>query len=83
LFALKIFALWLAFKIRKVKITGLNDSKFIVSIIYITTILLAVCALIYFTLYTRNLMLYTILFSSITYSIVTIILGLTFIPKAI
>jgi len=81
-FVLKVMALWLAFKTRNVKITALNDSKFIAAIVYLTTIILALGAIFYF-IANENINEFDILFSLMTFLTATVILGLTFIPKVI
>ena len=76
---LQIFALLLAFSIRKVKVKGLNDSKYIAAAVYITSISLAVIIVATYTLRTHIngfATLYSIGFCFGT----TIILILVFVP---
>ena len=47
---LTIFALFLAFRTRKIKIKGLDDSKYIAASIYVTSIVLAVIVVSTYTL---------------------------------
>ncbi len=47
---LQIIALLLAFSIRKVKVKGLNDAKYIAAAIYVTSIVLAVIIVATYTL---------------------------------
>ena len=47
---LQVFALLLAFSTRKVKVKGLNDSKYIAAAIYVTSIVLAVTIVSTYTL---------------------------------
>ena len=47
---LQVMALFLAFAIRKVKVKGLNDAKYIGAAIYVTSIVLAVVIVATYTL---------------------------------
>ena len=47
---LQVMALFLAFAIRKVKVKGLNDAKYIGAAIYVTSIVLAVIIVATYTL---------------------------------
>ena len=51
--ALQVIALVLAFSIRKVKVKGLDDAKYIAAAIYVTSIVLAVIIVCTYTLVTR------------------------------
>ena len=77
---LQIIGLVLAFQTRKVKLQGLNDSKFVAAIIYISSIMLVVLALVTFSLRT-----YINIGTGISvfgiFSLTTISLSLIFIPK--
>ena len=77
---LQIIGLVLAFQTRKVKLQGLNDSKFVAAIIYISSIMLVVLALVTFSLRT-----YINIGTGISvfgiFSLTTISLALIFIPK--
>ena len=77
---LQIIGLMLAFQTRKVKLQGLNDSKFVAAIIYISSIMIVVLALVTFSLRT-----YINIGTGISvfgiFSLTTISLALIFIPK--
>ena len=77
---LQVAALFLAFGIRKVKVKGLNDSKFIAATVYITSIILTVQIIVYITLndYVNS---FSALFSTCIFITSTIVLGLIFIPQ--
>ena len=77
---LQIFAMFLAFGTRKVKVKGLNDSLYIAAIIYITSILLVVIIVVSLLLNSKLNTFTTALSASIFIS-TTVILGLVFIPK--
>ena len=77
---LQVCSLYFAFQIRKVKVKGLNDAKYIAVIVYITTIVLVTTLVTSFALSS-----YINIFASV-YSIgiwvtATVILGVMFIPK--
>ncbi len=81
---LQTAALYFAFKISKVKVKGLNDSKYTAAVVYIITILaitLAITSLVF------NVENYINVSASITGILIwmagTLILGLVFIPKVI
>ena len=77
---LQTTALVLAFKIRKVEIKVLNDSKEILAIVYITTVILVEIMLVSALLYSyRNIRL--LLYYSGVLIITTVIVGLVHIPK--
>ena len=76
----QISAVPLAFAIRKVKMKGLNDSKYLISIVYITSISLAVTIVCFAALYEK------VNTSAAIYSIgawvtSTVILCFMFVPK--
>ena len=77
---LQVAALFLAFGIRKVKVKGLNDSKFIAATVYITSIILTVQIIVYITL-NEHVDTFSALFSTCIFITATIILGLIFIPQ--
>ena len=79
-FILHAIALVLAFKIRKLKITALNDSRETVAIIYCCTVLLLVESLLLFVLF-RSISTITILWAIFVSSIAMVHLLLTFAPK--
>ena len=77
---LQIIALVLAFSIRKVKVKGLDDSKYIAAAIYVTSIVLATTVI--FTFFLANLInAFAALFSTGIFIGTTVILGLVFVPK--
>lgn len=80
---LQVIGILLAFLTRKVKVKGLRDSKFIAAIVYISSIVLVVLALVNFSL---GLFINTgtgpgIFVISIL-TLTTVILALVFVPKA-
>ena len=77
---LTIFALLLAFRTRKVKIKGLDDSKYIAASIYVTSIVLAVIIVSTYTLrdYANS---YPGVVGIGLLQGTTIILGLVFVPR--
>ena len=79
---LQIVGILLAFQTRKVKLHGLRDSKFIAAIIYISSIVLVVLALVVFAL---RVYINTGagIYASGVVVLSTIILSLVFIPKVI
>lgn len=73
-------AVILAFSIRKVKIKGLNDSKEISAIVYITSIILVLT--IVMTLALRDFINVSGAVNAVGYSTAaTVVLGFIFIPK--
>ena len=77
---LQVASLFLAFGIRKVKMKGLNDSKFIGATVYITSIILTIQIIVYITL-NEYVNTFSALFSTCIFITATIILGLIFIPQ--
>ena len=77
---LQIVAMIFAFSIRKVKVKGLNDTKFIVAIVYVTSISTAVIIVAAYTLNTK-VNGYAALFSTAVVIGTTTTLGLVFVPK--
>ena len=77
---LQVIALILAFSTRKIKVKGLNDSKYIAAAIYITSIVLAVT-----TVSTYTLMDYVNVYPAVVgigfLLGTTMILGLVFVPR--
>ncbi len=76
---LQIIALVFAFSIRKVKIKGLNDTKFIVAAIYITSIVTAIVIVFTYTL-DQYINTFAGLFSLGFFIGTTAILGLVLVP---
>jgi hypothetical protein len=77
---LQIIAMIFAFSIRKVKVKGLNDTKFIVAIVYVTSIATATIIVAAYTLNTK-INGYAALFSAAIVIGTTTTLGLVFVPK--
>ena len=78
--ALQIIALVLAFSIRKVKVKGLNDVKYIAAAIYVTSIVLAVILISTYTL-TDFVNGFIAVVCTGNFIGTTFILGLVFVPK--
>lgn len=76
---LQIIALVLAFSIRKVKVKGLDDAKYIGAAIYVTSIVLAVIIVATYTL-TTYINAFAALFSLGFVFGTTVILFLVFVP---
>ena len=79
---LQLLGIVLSFQTRRVKYTGLRDSKYITAIIYISSIVLAILALVTFSLRTY-MNIGTGIFVSGYFILTTIFLSLIFIPKVI
>ena len=77
---LQIIGIILAFQTRRVKLHGLRDSKYIAAIIYISSIVLVVLALVSFSLRTF-INIGTGIFALGILIFTTIFLSLIFIPK--
>ena len=77
---LQVIALVLAFSIRKVKVKGLNDAKYIAAATYVTSIVLAVIIVATYTL-KDFVNAFPALFCTGFLIGTTFILGLVFIPK--
>ena len=78
--ALQICALYLAFKTRKVKIKGLNETKYITALIYMETLIVILTLVVTFAL-TDYVNIYAAAQSIGNTATGSAILGLTFIPK--
>ena len=77
---LQVMAMIFAFSIRKVKVKGLNDTKFIVAIVYVTSLSTAVIIAAIYTLKTR-INVFALVFSTAILIGTTTTLGLVFVPK--
>ena len=77
---LQLLSLLLAFRTRSIKVKGLDDPKFIVSTVYITTIGLVVITMATFVL-RAYLNIYTAIVCIALFLSTVVILGLVFIPK--
>ena len=76
---LQVVALILAFSIRKVKVKGLDDSKYVAAAIYVTSLVLAVIIVCTFTLQSF-INVFAALFFSGFFAGTTVILVLVFVP---
>ena len=77
---LQLLGIVLSFQTRRIKYIGLRDSKYITAIIYISSIVLAILALVTFSLRTY-INIDTGIFVSGYFILTTIFLALIFIPK--
>ena len=77
---LQIVGIVLAFQTRKVKLQGLRDSKFVATIIYISSVILVAIALVTFAL-RRYINVGGGIIAVGVFSLTTTILALIFIPK--
>ena len=77
---LQILAFFLAICIPRVKVKGLNDAKYIVAAVYVSSLGLLLSTLTHFTL-TDYINIHTALFAIALLFSGTAILGLLFIPK--
>ena len=79
---LQVFALYLAFQIRKVKVKGLDDAKYTAIVVFINTILavtsLATIAIFSVTKYINTT---SLIYGTSVWISATTVLGLMFIPK--
>ena len=76
----QVFAVFLAFRTRKVTIKALNDSKYLTIIIYSSAIiitLMAICAVLLADFLTLD----ATVFGGLILIFTTVVLGMTFIPK--
>ena len=80
IFGLQLFAVFLAFKTRKVKIKGLNDAKYIAAIVYIVSIQSIGNVAISFTL-RGYVNAFPAAFNMLTLVVATLVLALVFLPK--
>ena len=77
---LQLIALLLAFRTRNINVKGLDDAKYIISTVYITTVGIVVIAMTFFVL-REFLIVYTATVSLTLFFGTAVILGLIFIPK--
>ena len=82
LVVLQIIGIILSFQTRKVKVQGLSDSKYIATIIYISSIVIVVLALVTFSLRTYINIGTGIVVAGI-FILTTIFLALVFLPKVL
>ncbi len=76
---LQVVALVMAFQIRKVKVKGLNDAKYIVAAVYVTSIVLAVIIVSTYSL-VEYINVYPVVFGLSLLVGSTAILTLVFVP---
>ena len=82
LILLQVVALFLAFKMRKVKIKVLNNSKLVAAVIYVTSIVMVALIIVTFTLDTY-IVLAEAMFSAGLITATTIFLAFIFVPKVL
>ena len=80
LVVLQIIGIVLSFQTRKVKVQGLRDSKYIATIVYISSIVIVVLALVTFSL-RPYVNIGTGIFVGGIFILTTIFLALIFLPK--
>ena len=71
---------FLAFKIRKVKIHGLNESREVSAILYITSIMLVIMIVVSYA-FGDYIDVEAAVFGFGLSTLITVVLGLTFVPK--
>ena len=77
---IQLISLLLAFRIRNIKVKGLDDAKYIVSAVYITTISIVIITMTFYVL-REYLTVYISTTTLVIFLSTTAILGLVFIPK--
>ena len=77
---LQLIALLLAFRTRNIKVKGLDNAKFIISTVYITTIGIVLIAMASYLL-REYLNIYTAVMTLSLFFSTSVIIGLVFIPK--
>ena len=77
---IQLAALILALCTHNIKVKGLDDAKYIIAGVYITTIYLLLSAMTIYAL-REYLSTYTAIFVLLTFFATTLILGLVYIPK--
>ena len=79
---LQLIGLVLALRTRKVKVKVLNDAKYIITLVYVSSIVLVIIAIVRFTL--ESMMhVSEVLYSGGLLLATTVFLSLTFVPKMI
>ena len=78
---IQLIAMLLALCTHDIKVKGLDDAKYIIASVYITTIIMLLAAMTTYTL-AENLYTYATTAFILTFSSTTLILGVVFIPKA-
>ena len=79
-FILYICAFYFAFRLRKVKIKGLHDAKYIIAFVYTTSVLIAMTCIATLTL-SKYINVYGAIYSTGFWLATTAMLGLLFTPK--
>ena len=79
-FSLYICALYFAFRLRNIKMKGLNDAKYIAGFVYTTSIVVAMTFISTMTL-SHYLNVFAVIYSFGFWFVNTSVLGLLFIPK--
>ena len=77
---LQLCALVFAFQTRKVKIKGLNDTKYIIAFVYTTSIIVAMTFITSFALY-DYINIHAVVYSFGVWLGISAVLGFMFIPK--
>ena len=77
---LLVCALFVAFKTRKVKVKGLNESKYITAIVYLSTLCKVLVLIVIFTL-RSHVNIFPVALSGIFMSLATFALAAVFLPK--
>ena len=77
---LQLIALLLAFRTRNIKVKGLDNAKYIISTVYITTIGIIIIAMASYLL-REYLNVYTAVVTLSLFASTSVVLGLVFIPK--
>ena len=77
-----IFSLYLAFQTRKIKIEGLNSTKYITALVYSESILAAITVISVLTLM-KYINVYAVVYSFAFWLGSSLLLGLLFIPKVL
>ena len=77
---LQLCALFFAYRTRKVKVEGLNNTKYITALVYSTSVITAITAISLLTLM-KYINVYAVIYSLGFWLANSLLLGLLFIPK--
>ena len=77
---MQLIALWFAFQIRKVKVSGLNDSKATAAIVYLSSISAVVGAVSLYGI-REYVNVYPLVYNSTILVSISVLVSLVFIPK--
>ena len=77
---MQVVALWFAFQIRHVKVTGLNDSKSTAAIVYLSSIAVVVAAVSLYGI-KDYINVYPVVYGSCILASISSLVSLVFIPK--